>query len=142
MLGRLLAELGTPALDNSDWARGAESLRFDTMDERAAFIAAVLEYRVKEAEQIPLLVDSRRELVPCGTRVFLTGPSDRVHDVPDWMELRFLHPELHAALESRLGTNDQAEIVAHLATLGVTRYSLDSLLSALVARANQRKGEA
>ena len=136
-LGLLLEELGTQPLDAVDWMRAAQLLRFDTMDDRAAFIAAVLEYRVDEARQLPLLLDSTGELVQHGLRVFLTGPSEHVHDVPKWMELRFLHPELYAALELRLGTNDQAEMVARLANLGVTRYSLDSLLGALVARSNQ-----
>jgi Domain of unknown function (DUF3883) len=137
MLGGLLEELGSQSLTRSDWMRAAQLLRFDTIDERAAFIGGVLEYRVRDAELLPLLLDSTSEVVPHGVRVFLTGPADRVHDVPKWMELRFLHPELHAALESRLGANDQAEMVTRLANLGVARYSLDSLLGALVARANQ-----
>jgi hypothetical protein len=137
MLASVLEELGTSTLGKSDWTKAANLMAFETMNDRAAFIAAVLEYRVRDAQELPLLLDSAAEIVPPGTRVFLSGPSDRMHSVPKWMELRFLHPQLHRALESRLGTNDQAQLVARLATFGVTRYSLDSLLGALVARANQ-----
>ena len=53
------------------------------------------------------------------------------------MEMRFLLPELCAALEIRLETKDQVELANRLAGIGVARYSLDGLLGALVRRANQ-----
>jgi len=137
VLGPLLRELGVQPLDASDWMQAAPLLRFENMEERAEFIAAVLEHDIEEASHLPLLIDSAGKLVPIGNRVFLTGPSEQAHDVPEWMELRFLHPQLYTALETRLETKDQAEMVACLARLGVIRYSLDSLLGALVARANQ-----
>jgi hypothetical protein len=138
LLKPLLLELGVPPLGSGDWASVAKNLRFESIAERADFIAGALEYRVEDALRLPLLLDTEERTVDAGQRVFLSGPVERTHAVPEWLELRFLHVDLRAALERRLRHKDQAELVSKLGPLGVTRYSLDSLLSTLVARTNQR----
>ena len=141
LLKPLLLELGVPPLGSEDWVAVAQHLRFETVTERADFIAGALEHRVDDALRLPLLLDTDGKPVDAGQRVFLSGPVERTHAVPEWLELRFLHVELRAALERRLRHKDQAELVSRLGPLSVTRYSLDSLLSTLVARANQRVRE-
>ena len=141
LLKPLLLELGVPPLGSGDWASVAKNLRFESYKERADFIAGALEYRVDDALRLPLLLDTDGRLIDPGQRVFLSGPVERTHTVPEWLELRFLHPELRAALELRLKPKDQAELVSKLGPLSVARYSLDSLLSTLVARTNQRVRE-
>ncbi len=138
LLKPLLVELGVPPLGSEDWVAVASNLRFDTFAERAEFIAGALEYHVVDALRLPLLLDSDGRPVDAGQRAFLSGPVERTHAVPSWLELRFLHADLRSALELRLRPKDQADLILKLGPLTVTRYSLDGLLSTLVARTNQR----
>ena len=58
--------------------------------------------------------------------------------VPGWFDIRFLHPSLRQALIEKLEPKDQEDLAAMLTPLGVTRYSLDNVLGALVAQTNRR----
>lgn len=137
----VLGQLEVPSLEEEHWQQARELLEFHTIDERADFIVGSLKHAAESAFSLPLLLDGFGSPVPAGRRVFVSGPNERLHDVPEWVDLRFLDQNLRKALESRLNVGDQIALVGRLAPLGVVRYSLDNVLSHLVARANQRVSE-
>ena len=138
-LAPTLQWLDIPSLDSSDWSKVAPNLAFETITQRAEFIAGIIRYNVTEAHDIPgLLLAADGNPVPKGFRVFLP-PANQTHlSLPPWFEIRFLHTDLRQALMERLKPKDQDALIISLSPLGVSRYSLDRILSALVAQANRR----
>jgi hypothetical protein len=135
----VLEKLDVPPLCASDWLIAEGSLRFETLEERAKFIAGVIRFQVSEAFTLGgLLLDGNEKPVPKGYRVFLPPTAQRGLSLPEWFEIRFLHQGLRQALMDKLQPKDQEGLASLLSPLGVTRYSLDNVLSALVAQANRR----
>ena len=135
----LLEKLGVPPLSTSDWNFAEHHLTFEALDDRADFISGLIRYQVKEAFEITgLLLDVDGKPVPKGYRVFLPATAQLGLSVPEWFEIRFLHLGLRQALVERLKPKDQDGLAAMLSPLGVTRYSLDNVLGAIVAQANRR----
>jgi hypothetical protein len=135
----LLEKLDVPPLSTSDWELAEHHLTFEALDDRADFISGVIRYQVKEAFGMTgLLLDVDGKPVPKGYRVFLPATAQLGLSVPEWFEIRFLHPGLRQALVDRLRPKDQDGLASMLSPLGVTRYSLDNVLGAIVAQANRR----
>ncbi|MGB6631898.1 MAG: hypothetical protein WBE52_11705 [Terriglobales bacterium] len=135
----LLEKLGVPPLSTSDWGFAEHHLTFETLDDRADFISGVIRYQVKEAfDMTGLLLDVDGKPVPKGSRVFLPATGQPGLSVPEWCDIRFLHPGLRQALVDRLKPKDQDGLASMLSPFGVTRYSLDNVLGAIVAQANRR----
>ena len=135
----VLEKLDVPPLCASDWLIAEGSLRFETLEERAKFIAGVIRFQVNEAFTLSgLLLDGNEKPVPKGCKVFLPPTAQRGLSLPEWFEIRFLHQGLRQALTDKLQPKDQEGLASLLSPLGVTRYSLDNVLSALVAQANRR----
>jgi hypothetical protein len=138
-LAPVLQWLDVPSLASTDWTAAAPKLVFESISERADFIAGIIRHNVTDAHNLPgLLLDAAGNPAPKGYRVFLQPASQTHIALPTWFEIRFLHPELRQALMERLKPKDQDGLAALLSPLGVSRYSLESILSALVAQANRR----
>jgi hypothetical protein len=138
-LGSVLQWLDVPLLGTADWSQAAPSLSFASIDERADFIAGVIRHNVIDAYDLSgLLLAADGNPVPKGCRVFLPPAAQSQLSLPTWFEIRFLHPGLRQALMDRLKPKDQDALAALLSPLDVSRYSLDSVLSALVGQANRR----
>ncbi len=135
----VLQWLEVPALAPADWTNAAPKLVFNTITERADFIAGVIRHNFIAAYDLPgLLLAADGSPVPKGYRVFLPPANQTPLALPTWFDIRFLHPDLRQALMERLKPKDQDALAMLLSPLGVSRYSLDSILSALVAQANKR----
>jgi len=135
----VLQWLDVPALDSTDWTNAAPKLAFNSMLERADFIAGIIRHSVTAAYNLPgILVAADDTPVPKGYRVFLPPATQAQLALPTWFDIRFLHPDLRQALMERLKLKDQDALATLLSPLGVSRYSLDSILSALAAQANKR----
>lgn len=139
---KVLLDLDVPVLNASDWLNASPLLTFPTLDARADFIAGIVIHRVTDAFALPgLLLDGEGDPVPKGTKVFLPAVSQETHSLPSWFEICFLHPELRLALTTRLKPNENEGLASMLSPMGVARYSLDSVIGALVAKANGRVHE-
>jgi hypothetical protein len=137
ILLRVLQWLDVPEL-SSDNLTGA-SIEFETMDERADYIAGIIKHKIALVERHnALLVDNKQRTVPAGYRVFVGGSADVAFELPDWFQARFLHDELRAALWKRLRPDKQEKFIAQLLPLGVMAYSRGGVIEGLVARARQR----
>ena len=136
---QVLQWLEVPALAPADWTNAAPKLVFNTIPERADFITGVIRHNVIAAYDLPgLLLAADGSPVPKGYRVFLPPANQTPLALPTWFDIRSLHPDLRQALIERLKPKDQDALATLLSPLGVSRYSLDSILSALVAQANKR----
>ena len=135
----VLQWLEVPALDLHDWRNAVPKLVFNSIPERADFITGIIRHNVTAAYDLPgLLLAADGTPVPKGYRVFLPPVNETQLALPTWFDIRFLHPDLRQALMERLKPKDQDALAILLSALGVSRYSLDSILSALVAQANRR----
>lgn len=118
---------------------GAEARLQHTIPERADFITGVIIHNVTAAYNLPgLLLAADGNPVPKGYKVFLPPANQTQLELPTWFDIRFLHPDLRQALMERLKPKDQDALAAQLSPLAISRYSLDNILSALVAQANKR----
>lgn len=114
-------------------------ITFDTMESRAAFVAGIIRHQVSHAFSISgLLIDTHHAPIPLGGRVFLLPVTDRTFSLPSWFDVRFLDSELEQLLMKQLNVKSRDALAASLLPLGVSRYSLDSLLGAMVAQANRK----
>jgi hypothetical protein len=130
--------LEVPSLAPADWTNAAPQLTFKTIAERADFITGVIRNNVTAAYDLPgLLLAADGNPVPKGYRVFLPPANQTQLALPTWFDIRFFHSDLRRALMDRLDPKDQDAFAAQLSPLGVSRYSLDSILSALAAQANK-----
>jgi hypothetical protein len=137
-LQHVLEELAVPPLSAADWLAAQPGLAFETVDARADFVAGIVRHKVSDALSLSgILLDSEGEAVPEGYRVFLP-PTMGPLSLPEWFEVRFLHPGLRRAIADRLDPKDQDGLASMLSPLGVSRYSLDNVISALVGQANRR----
>jgi hypothetical protein len=134
----LLEKLDVPPLSASDWEFAERHLKLEALEDRADFISGVIRHQVKEAFDINgLLLDGDGKPVPKGYRVFFPPTAQPGLSVPNWFEIRFLNQGLRQALADKLKPKDQEGLASLLSPLGVTRYSLDNVLGALVAQANR-----
>jgi hypothetical protein len=138
-LRTVVKELGAQDFSILDWQNSISVLSFESIGARASFIANAIKADVPKGILAGLLLDSDGRSVPSDCRVFLP-PVDQqdVLSIPGHYEIRFLNPELRTALSELLAPSDQEDLATRLAPLGVKRYSLDNILSSVIAQANKQ----
>jgi Domain of unknown function (DUF3883) len=134
-----LEALRVPQLESTELKRRLAKLPALTIDERALLIHGILRNALPEEVHSPsLLIDSNGKPVPEDARIFLLPTSGTKPDLPEWVDVRFLSETLRAGLSKRLGTRNSAELQWKLDSFGVSEYSLDNLIRALLAATKRR----
>jgi len=135
----VLAWLDVTELGSADWIELTLRLEFDSIAERADYVAGLVRHKVTDAmESGRLLLDSNGQPILPGHKVFVGTTTQSSAGLPVWFESRFLHEELRMALQDRLKLPRQDALIVELAPLNVATYSLSSVIESLLAQARQR----
>ena len=107
---------------------------------RAALISGLLKHNIdKAAHTSTLFIDTKGQLIPDDSPVFLAPKGSSIPELPEWAELRFLNENLRKKLAQSLEVKDSRELQVKLSTFGLLEYSLANLVSRLVSAANNEK---
>ncbi|MDE7238466.1 MAG: DUF3883 domain-containing protein [Lachnospiraceae bacterium] len=80
-----------------------------------------------------LLVDSNGENICDGAKVYPLPNEEQVIDLPRWVDIKFLSPELEHLLYKKLGIHSvRRELVAVLSKYNMEEYSFEKLLRSVV----------
>lgn len=135
----LLARLGVAIFSDADWAAALAKLSFTSIQQRAAFIAGMIRQGYGEKlSTVSVLIDTSGRPVSVGSRVFLPHADSERVAVPPRFRIRFIDATLAKQLGQALGRSDQEGLAQLLTPLHVSRYSLDSVATALAATTNRR----
>lgn len=135
----LVKNLNVEALGHDEWVEALVLLDFKNISERAKFLAGLIDNNLLD-DHVPvsLLVDESGNSIPDDCRIFLPSTDRKRHPLPDWIKVRFLNSELRDALMEALDLSSFGMLVFRLNVLGVAEYSLQNVISALVAATNRR----
>lgn len=91
------------------------------------------------SENFPhLIVDHEGKSICDNSKVFLYPVNERVINLPEWVNIKFLNKEMEKLLYSELEIeNTRRALVFNLRKYNLEEYSFDGLLRAVVAQANE-----
>ena len=136
--GKMFEAMGVKLLDDEVVAQRISEASDLTLEERALIVNGMLQSGFSAtACSTGLLCDGEGQVIPAGVRVFLQ-PTTRLPSPPDWAKLSFLHQTLRYSLELLLELSDVRELQTKLKNFRVVIYSMDAVISGVVADANQR----
>lgn len=135
----LIEDLDVEELDQEEWVQTLRLLDFGSIGERAKFLAGLIANGLLD-EDVPvgLLIDEAEKPIPEDCRIFLSPKEGQRHPLPDWIKVRFLNSELRDALMETLEISAFGHLVLRLNVFRVMEYSLQNVISALVAATNRR----
>ena len=138
----LIKSFGIQKLDGTEWVSALKNLNFSNIGERAAFIAGLIRNNLLDNEvPVGLLIDESGNPISEDCRIFLPPREGKKYLLPSWINVRFLNAELRDALIEKLKIPTFGMLVLRLGVFRVMEYSLQNVISALVAATNRRIGE-
>lgn len=111
-----------------------------SMQEKVDLIALVNnEYRYKTGDEFPhLIVDSTGKTICDNSKVYPLPSEEQVIDLPEWVDIKFLNPEMEKQLYTKLGlSNNRRSLVGALTKYNLEEYSFDRLLRGVVNQVNE-----
>lgn len=138
-VAKLIESFEVEEFDSDEWSRVLSGLHFNDIDERAAFLVGLIDNDLLD-ERVPvgLLIDEAGKPISDDCRIFLPPKEGKKHPLPDWIKVRFFNGELRDALAERLEISSFGMLVLRLSVFRVLEYSLQNVISALVAATNRR----
>lgn len=113
-----------------------ESVQDYSLEDRAELIALIKnEFRWNSSDKVfpHLLSDSNGECISDAAKVYPLPNEEQLIDLPKWVDIRFLSPDLEQLLYTKLHVrNVRRELVAELSKYNMEEYSFDRLLRSVV----------
>lgn len=112
-----------------------------SLDNRAKLIGLIKsEFKGNSNKNVfpHLLVDSGGECISVAAKVYPLPNEEQLIELPKWVDIRFLSPELERLLYKSLDIhNGRRELVAELSKYNMDEYSFDRLLRSVVNQFNE-----
>lgn len=140
-LNETFTKLGTPVLSTRDLVERLDAIgraALDTRD-RARLIRGLLETRIAQGT-LPssLLIDNDGVPIEDSSAAFLPSSAAASVELPEWMSVKTIHPDLVLALREALQATSPRELVYDLIAFEVREFALVPFASAINAQANER----
>ena len=107
-----------------------------SLEDRAELISLIRnEFRYVSSDKVfpHLLIDSNGESISDVSKVYPLPNEEQLIDLPSWVGIRFLNPDLEQLLYAKLHIrNVRRELVAELSKYNTEEYSFDRLLRSVV----------
>jgi hypothetical protein len=138
-ISEFIKDLGIEELTRSEWATALSLQSFNSIKERACFIASLIQNSLLN-DDVPIeyLIDESGKSISDECRIFLPPRDVKRHSLPEWIKVRFLNSELRDALLEALELSSVGALVGHLKVFRITEYSLQNVIGALVSETNRR----
>ncbi len=108
-----------------------------SIDMRGEIIYRLINCNLIEATPPELLIDENGEKINVDSPVFLP-PEGKTFSLPGWITQKILNTQLVLALRDKFQVTRIRDLMLNLRPFGVQEYSLNSLVSSIVAETNRR----
>lgn len=111
-----------------------------SIEEKVTLIGLVnSEFRYKSGEVFPhLIIDSTGKTISDNAKVYPFPNEEQVIDLPEWVDIKFLNPDMEKLLYSELGLgNHRRSLVGALTKYNLEEYSFDRLLRGVINQVDE-----
>lgn len=102
--------------------------------EIVARIQHISAYRSEDLVKLNLLIDTDAQRIANDEMIYPYPENEQVIELPAWIRIKFLHPEMEKALYRTMGINTKRNLVNELERYGLAEYSFDKLVRSVIAQ--------